>query len=87
MADIFNDQEKDGSLSMPYSHGEAVVDDTPFSNTSRALWVGGLGDVDVDLQGGDNVVFTAVPAGTLLEVRATVTNDPGTTATNIVALW
>lgn len=54
---------------------------------SRAVYVGGAGDiaaVDVD---NNPVVFKAVPAGTLLPIRVRRINAVNTTATSLVALW
>jgi hypothetical protein len=53
----------------------------------RGFYIGGVGDVYVDSFGGNNnVKFTAVPAGTTLDVRAKRLRT-GTTATAIVALF
>jgi hypothetical protein len=50
-----------------------------------ALYVGGTGDVSVDLtEGGTAVVFVGVPAGTILPVVGTRVNSTATTATNMV---
>lgn len=53
----------------------------------RALWVGGVGDVDVVTPDGVNAVISAVPAGTLLPIRAKRVNSTATTATLIVAIY
>lgn len=54
----------------------------------RALWVGGAGDVAIIAENDTvAVTITAVPAGTLLPVRAKAVRVSGTTATNIVALY
>jgi hypothetical protein len=65
----------------------AVVpsDTVDFDVLPQALWVGGTGDVTVALPSG-NVTLKAVPAGTLVPVRAPRVMVTGTTATNIVAL-
>lgn len=55
---------------------------------TRGIWVGGTGAVKVNLvDTGTNITFSAVPAGTLLPVRAKRVLATGTTATNLVALW
>ncbi len=54
----------------------------------RALWVGTAGDVAVIAE--DDTVaitLTAVPAGSVLPVRAKAVRVAGTTAGNIVALY
>lgn len=60
-------------------------DDLP--NVSRWIYVGSTGDVQVILMGGQTVLFTAVPAGTLLPIRVTRVMAAGTTASDVVALW
>jgi hypothetical protein len=69
--------------------GFAVVpsDVTVFGNTMRALWVGGAGDVAVRmLRDGNTLVFSAVPAGTLLPISCDQVRATGTTAGLILAL-
>ena len=56
-------------------------------NNGCTLYVGGLGDVRVLTAGGDDVVFSAVPAGTFVPVNVVRVFSTNTTATNIVALW
>ena len=65
----------------------------PAGLYAKALWIGGTGDVTV-ITAGDNsnnglgtpVTFSAVPAGTLLNVQVRAVMATGTTATNIVGL-
>lgn len=82
----------------PFESGAAInlAADTAFSSIStqgapatRGLWVGGAGNVKVDLMGGGTVTFTGVLAGTLLQIRASkiYSTTNGTTASNLVALW
>lgn len=52
-----------------------------------SLWIGGAGNVTVDMAGGKtNVPFNSVPAGTLLRIAVTKVYATGTTAANIVGL-
>lgn len=51
------------------------------------LYIGGTGNVRVLTIGGDDVVFSGVPAGTTLQVKVRKVFSTDTTATNIVALW
>jgi hypothetical protein len=51
------------------------------------LYVGGTGDVKVDMVGSGTVTFKAVPAGTHLHIQARRVYLTGTTATLIVALF
>jgi len=63
---------------------------TNFRKQSRGIYVGGAGDVVVvqatPKDGEKTVLFSAVPAGTILPVVAKRVNSTNTTATNLVAL-
>ena len=74
----------------PYTDAFAVTksDTADLPALTRALWVGGTGNVSVYMNNGSNpVAFTGVPAGALLQIRASRVLSTGTTATAIVALW
>lgn len=53
----------------------------------RALWVGGAGNLTVTMADGGDVLFSAVPAGTMLDIQVSHVKATGTAATNIVALF
>lgn len=62
--------------------------DTNPINRCDALYVGGAGSVTLRTDDDDgDVLFTAVPAGSVLPVRAKYVRLTGTTATGIVALY
>lgn len=62
-------------------------DTTVFPRPTKALYVGGAGDVAVLLADDISpVVFSAVPAGTFLPVRVSKVLSTGTTATLILGL-
>lgn len=66
--------------------GAAAV--TPSDSTPldfRALWVGGAGNVAVTTRNGEDVTFSAVPAGSVLPIQGTRVRA-ATTATLILAL-
>jgi len=90
--DAFAQSPASLSSNSPYVQGVAVTpsDTGQLPWVSRALWVGGAGNIVIDLfdAAGNktNVTFTGVPAGTLLQVRAGAVLATNTTATNIVAL-
>jgi hypothetical protein len=66
---------------------EAVVLDTNLNVTSRALYVGVGGNVNVVASDGSTALFFAVPAGTVLPVRIRRVLSASTTAANMVALY
>lgn len=59
-----------------------------MAKTPQYLYVGVIGDITVDTMAGElQTLFKAVPAGTLLRVRAIKVWATGTTATQIVAMY
>ncbi len=77
------------TLTSPALDAAAVTPDdtTDLPNVSRALYVGGTGDLAVEMVSGAPVVLRAVPGGALVPLRARRVLSAGTTATNIVAMW
>jgi hypothetical protein len=62
-------------------------DDTDLTHVTRELYIGGAGDLEVIMEGGNTVIFPGVPAGARLALRVSRVKDANTTATNIVAIW
>ena len=58
-----------------------------LAHVTRALFVGGAGNLNVDTADGDTVLFTGVTAGMILPLAVKRVRSTSTTATNIVALW
>ena len=85
MADTFSGHSS--GLDSPASDFEAVVTNTDFTATCRGVYVGGAGNVSAKSVSGSDVVFTGVPAGSILPIRATRINTTNTTATDMVAMW
>jgi len=83
--DAFKNRES--SLETPARRAEAVTpsDIADLPNASRALYVGGAGDVEVTTVGGDTVTLAA--ASGFLPLCVARVHAAGTTATDIVALW
>jgi hypothetical protein len=75
--------------SQPATGGSAVTpsDTVSLSGTSRAIYVGGAGNISALMSNGQTVTFTAVPIGTYLTICVQRINATGTTATNLVALF
>lgn len=76
-------------LTSPADNAVAVTpsDTAPLTYVSRALYIGVAGNVAVTMQGGGNVTFVGIPAGTVLPIRATHVRSTSTTATSIVNLY
>lgn len=88
MADDFDTYHT--GLSDTAANAAAITphDSTDLSRTTRGIYVGGAGNVSVEMKStGTAVVFQGLAAGTILPVRATRVNATGTTATNLIALW
>lgn len=75
------------SLHSPASDGAAVTpsDTELLPVASKRLWIGGAGNVSLVTVRGTALTYTAVPAGTYLQVRAQQVKATGTSASNIVA--
>ncbi len=76
------------SLESPASRAEAVTpsDSVDLAHVSRAVYVGGTGNLTVAMKEGENVAFKNVIGGTVIAIRASRILSTGTTATDIVAL-
>lgn len=78
------------SLASPARSAVAVTphDSTNLTTVSRALWVGGAGNISVEMADtGTAIVFVGVAAGTLLPLRVSRVNSTSTTATSIVSIY
>ena len=73
----------------PASGAEAVTphDSTDLGTVSRAIYVGGAGNVAAVMLDGNVVTFSAVPAGTILPIRVKRINSTNTTATLMVSIF
>lgn len=76
------------SLEGPAFHGFAITpsDIGGLSETTRAIFVGGAGDVTLVLASGAELNFANVAAGTILPLRTTAVKITGTSATNLIGL-
>lgn len=77
----------DATVSARRAAAVTVSDSTVYEQPTRALYVGGSGNVKVDMVSGGTVTFNAVQGGTILPVQVTRIYSTGTTATSIVALY
>lgn len=87
MADPFPSQTP--SLLGPIENGFSVTpnDGADLAQTTRAIWVGGAGNIKITTRGGDAITLVGVPAGTMLPIRASRIWSTGTTATSIHGLY
>ncbi|SNR72005.1 spike base protein, RCAP_Rcc01079 family [Puniceibacterium sediminis] len=75
-------------MESPVAHAVAITpsDTADLTRLTRAIYVGGAGDLRIDLADGSTVTFVGMPVGwhpiRVARVRAT-----GTTATDIVGCW
>lgn len=76
-------------LDGPAYRGFTITPDdaTPFTYLTRAIWVGGAGNVVVVWSDDTTSTLVGVVAGTLLPVRAKRVNSTSTTATSMVGLY
>ena len=63
-----------------------VPDDSTVIEVTRALYIGGTGDVTVTMANGVDATFVAAPVG-ILPVQVTKVLSTGTAATSILALY
>lgn len=71
------------------AYGGVVItpdDDTDLTIWSRAVFVGGAGDLVVTMADGIDLTFAGLSGGTFLPIRVSRVKE-ATTATNIVVLY
>lgn len=77
------------SLSGPPENAFAVTpgDSTELDYVTRAIYVGGAGNLAVLTQGGQTVTFSNLPAGSMIPIRARRVMATNTTATLLIGLY
>ena len=85
--DVFRSYGSDSQGPATHAADVAPSDGSDISHVTRAIYVGGAGDLRVTLKGGGDVTFRNLGSGVLLPVRATRVWQSGTTAGDLVALW
>lgn len=77
------------NTALPAENAIAVTpdDDTDLEFTTRAVLIGGGGDIEVVMAGAGNTVVMTVADGAFLPIRVSRIKATNTTATGIVALW
>lgn len=79
----------DANKGAPAERAVAITksDSVDLAEPSRAIYVGGTGDVVAVFQSGDVVTFSAVPVGTILPICVKRINSTSTTATLMLSLF
>lgn len=72
----------------PATHAFSITpaDATDLSEITRAIYIGGAGNLTVVLQSDAEVTFTGLATGTVLPLRARQISATGTTATAILGM-
>jgi hypothetical protein len=72
-----------------YANAASVTpnDAADLPNVALAIYVGGTGNLNVDMYNGVTVVFSGVPAGTTLPIKVKRVRAASTTATLIVEFY
>lgn len=87
MKDTFNKHSR-SLTSPPESAAEIIPDDQSLlQNATRAIHIGGAGDLRVQMLGGQVVTLAGLPGGMMIPLRVRKVFATGTTATAIVGLW
>lgn len=85
-------------MAAPYTSADATVsarraaaittsDTATSDDPTRGIYVGGSGNIKVDMVSGGTVTFSAVAAGTILPIQVTRVYATGTTATLLIGLY
>lgn len=72
-----------------FEYAEVITksDTVNLSGLTRAIYVGGTGNITAVMANGDVVLFSAIPVGAILPIRCTRVNSTSTSATLMVALY
>lgn len=62
-------------------------DTVDLADVSRGIYVGGAGDIKVDMANGGTVTLSGALAGSILPIRVSRVYSTGTTATNLINLY
>jgi hypothetical protein len=87
MADKF--QGHSAGLTAPAGNAFPITpqEGVDLAFVTRAIYVGVSGHLALTMQGGEAVLLTNVPAGTVLPLRAARVASTGTTAQDLVGLY
>lgn len=73
---------------LPASNAAVLTkSDVTVISPTRALYIGGTGNANVRMVGGQTVLFSSLPVGTILPIAIDQLLETSTTATLVVAMW
>lgn len=86
MADDFKSFQP--GLEAPAQSAAAITpsDSQPLANATRAIYIGGAGNLSVSMVDGSSVTLTGLVAGMIYPLRLNQVFATGTTATGLVGL-
>ena len=85
--DPFRNSSDSPSAPAEYCFDIVPDDGADLPRATKALYVGQAGDITLrSIRGDADVLFRALPAGTILDVRTRAVRATGTTAAGIVGL-
>ena len=87
MTDTFKSHTQNLTSPPPSAVEISISDSVDLAYATRAIYVGGAGNLKVRMLGGTDVTFMNVQAGAQYAMRCDRVFATGTTATGIVALW
>ncbi len=87
MTDTFKSHTQNLTAPPPSAAEITPSDAVDLAFATRAIYVGGAGNLKVRMLDGSQITFTNVQAGAQYAMRVDRVLATGTTATGIVALW
>lgn len=75
-----------GAPSHAASDAFVITPGSALRHNTRAVWVGGAGNLKATMVDGTEVTFSGVAAGTLLPIQVSAVASSGTTATLLLGL-
>lgn len=73
--------------SVTWANASSVTPSDTTEIRATCLFIGGAGNVAVEMAGGQDVTFNGLAAGTQLFIEVSKVKSTSTTATNILALF
>lgn len=77
----------DATVSARRAEAVTPSDTVTYEQPTRGVYVGGAGNLTVDMVSGGTVTFIGLGAGSLLPIQAVRVYETDTTATSIIALY